>query len=188
MKKESEQEDVIFHDEHPETGFILLPDSKWDRIQPSQLYLLAISQSPAIKSLRDLRGSHLCFLKGMRSGILKCIKEKWGLGWRDVRLLIHYQPSYYHFHVHVINIAVEGMYIVAVFMTASILLMIIYSSHFNPRIGRNCCGPVSFAWRRYWKSGMLWRLLCDTQFGVFALLLSPSLWRSCWWNWIKDTL
>ena len=114
MKKESEQEDVLYHDEHPETGFILLPDSKWDRIQPSQLYLLAISQSPAIKSLRDLRGSHLCFLKGMRSGILKCLKEKWGLGWRDVRLLIHYQPSYYHFHVHVINIAVEGIYYTSV--------------------------------------------------------------------------
>ena len=114
LKKESEQEDVLYHDEHPETGFILLPDSKWDRIQPSQLYLLAISQSPAIKSLRDLRGSHLCFLKGMRSGILKCLKEKWGLGWRDVRLLIHYQPSYYHFHVHVINIAVEGIYYTSV--------------------------------------------------------------------------
>lgn len=28
LNKEAEQEDVLFHDNHPETGFILLPDSK----------------------------------------------------------------------------------------------------------------------------------------------------------------
>ena len=109
MRKESEQETVYFHDPHPTNGFILLPDSKWDRIQKSQLYLLAISQSQNIKSLRDLRASHLDFLMSLRARILQVLDEQYSMSWRDVRMIIHYQPSYYHFHVHVINIAVEGM-------------------------------------------------------------------------------
>ena len=109
MRKESEQDIVLYHDTHPTTGFILLPDSKWDQCQKSQLYLLAISQCPDIKSLRDLRASHLSFLRSMRAEILRILDEKYDMSWRDVRMLIHYQPSYYHFHVHVINIAVEGM-------------------------------------------------------------------------------
>ncbi|KAJ3344209.1 hypothetical protein HDU91_000255 [Kappamyces sp. JEL0680] len=109
LNKESETETALYHDTDPTTGFFLGPDSKWDGKQTSQLYLLAIAQSPAIRSLRDLRGSHLGFLKHMRSQTLAVLEAKYNLSWRDVRMLIHYQPSYYHFHVHVIHVAIHGL-------------------------------------------------------------------------------
>ncbi len=76
MNQECEAETALFHDTNEETGFFLGPDSKWDGKQASQLYILAISQSARIQSLRDLNASHLGFLTGMRDQILKCIAEK----------------------------------------------------------------------------------------------------------------
>lgn len=45
----------------------------------------------------------------MRDRIGSLLSEKYDLDWRDVRFVVHYQPSYYHFHVHVIHVGVEGL-------------------------------------------------------------------------------
>ncbi|KAJ7281611.1 scavenger mRNA decapping enzyme [Mycena rebaudengoi] len=65
----------------PLLDFIILPDMN--------LYLVAIVRNKNIRSLRDLRAD---------TGL-----ERGGL-----RMYIHYQPSYYHFHVHIVNANYEA--------------------------------------------------------------------------------
>ncbi|KAH7908230.1 HIT-like domain-containing protein [Hygrophoropsis aurantiaca] len=102
------------------TPFILLPDLKWDRRTPSTLYLLVIACDPALRSLRDLRGEHVGMLVQMRTVVRWVVAMRWGLGRRKgagergvdedrwqggssaLKMYIHYQPSYYRFHVHVV--------------------------------------------------------------------------------------
>jgi m7GpppX diphosphatase len=36
------------------------------------------------------------------------VTEKYGVKRGAVRLFLHYQPSYYHLHVHIVSLANEG--------------------------------------------------------------------------------
>jgi len=36
------------------------------------------------------------------------VEAKWGLGSGSLRLYVHYQPTYYHFHVHIVNANYTG--------------------------------------------------------------------------------
>lgn len=70
-----EQDRVVFQDPDPETGFVLLPDFKWDQKDLQNLYLLAICRKRNILSLRELGTDHLPLLKnilekGQVSGLL----------------------------------------------------------------------------------------------------------------------
>ncbi|TFK44174.1 scavenger mRNA decapping enzyme [Crucibulum laeve] len=100
----SEQSKILFSS----PAFLLLPDMKWDLKTVSSLYLLAIVQDRAIRSLRDLRHAHLPLLKDIRLEAGRIAKERWGMGNEYLRMYIHYQPSYYHFHVHIVNVNYEG--------------------------------------------------------------------------------
>ncbi|EJF56971.1 scavenger mRNA decapping enzyme [Dichomitus squalens LYAD-421 SS1] len=99
----SEVEKVLYRDPSPEHGYLVLPDMKWDLITLSSLYLVAIAFNRSIRSLRDLTKSHLPMLKSIRREIARVVKDRWGLGQGSLRMFIHYQPSYYHFHVHIVN-------------------------------------------------------------------------------------
>ncbi|CAA7265465.1 unnamed protein product [Cyclocybe aegerita] len=100
----SEQHKVLFSS--PE--FLILPDMKWDLKTVSSLYLVALVQDRAIRSLRDLRHTHVELLKAIRHQANRVVQEKWGLERGSLRMYIHYQPSYYHFHVHIVNVNYEG--------------------------------------------------------------------------------
>lgn len=65
LEKKKESERIVFEDAHSETGFILLPDMKWNSEQIEDLYLVAIVHKHGIKSLRDLNESHLPLLKNI---------------------------------------------------------------------------------------------------------------------------
>jgi len=97
-KKETER--VVFEDDDRDTGFVLLPDLKWDQNQLSNLYLIAISHQRDIKSIRDLRSEHLPLLKNIRAKGAEAIVKKYGIDESQLRIYLHYQPSYYHLHVH----------------------------------------------------------------------------------------
>ncbi|KAF9582619.1 hypothetical protein BGW38_010967, partial [Lunasporangiospora selenospora] len=106
-----EAENVLMRDDDPEIGFVVLPDSKWDKRTLSSLYLLAISQRRDVRSLRDLRPEHLPMLKNIRDKVLATVPERFpGVAQDEVRLFVHYHPSYYHFHVHItyLNAMVPG--------------------------------------------------------------------------------
>ena len=97
-KKEAER--IVLEDNDPDNGFVLLPDFKWDGKTKETLYLLAIIQNRDIKSIRDLRGVHLLLLLNIKDSCLKAIEKKYGVQKEQIRAYFHYQPSFYHLHVH----------------------------------------------------------------------------------------
>ncbi|KAI0728363.1 scavenger mRNA decapping enzyme [Fomitopsis betulina] len=109
LEGRSEANKVLHRDTHPDYGYVILPDMKWDLTTVASLYLVAIASSPAIRSLRDLKREHILMLKNIRSEAHRVVSEKWGLGQGTLRLFIHYQPSYYHFHVHIVNVEYQGL-------------------------------------------------------------------------------
>lgn len=100
LEHKSEQERIIFEDSDPEKGFILLPDLKWDGRTLETMYVLALPHKRDIKSLRELDGSHLPLLKNIRDAGCDAIKRTYGLSRSRLRIYFHYQPSFYHLHVH----------------------------------------------------------------------------------------
>lgn len=101
MSHKVEAHKILFEDPNPQTGFILFPDMKWHLETVSSLYLLAITHSRSIATLRDLKKEHIPMLKAIRSEAGRVVKEKWGLdGERALRFYIHYQPSYCYVPIH----------------------------------------------------------------------------------------
>ncbi|OWZ13939.1 Scavenger mRNA-decapping enzyme DcpS [Phytophthora megakarya] len=101
LEHKSETERIIFEDKHPRNGFILLPDFKWsDPSKLESLYCLAIVHDRSLRSLRDLTGSHLKLLRNIRNASLDVLNVKFGVDPSSIRMYLHYQPTYYHLHVH----------------------------------------------------------------------------------------
>ncbi|XP_054284491.1 m7GpppX diphosphatase-like [Macrosteles quadrilineatus] len=96
----AEVDRVVLEDKDPNTGFVLLPDLKWDGKQTDSLYLLAIVRPRGILSLRDLRNEHLPLLINIRDKCLAVILERYGVPKSQLRVFLHYQPSFYHLHIH----------------------------------------------------------------------------------------
>lgn len=90
----TEADQILFEDPSPTSGYVLLPDMKWDRKTLSSLYLVAIVHSREIRSLRDLRKAHIPLLNSIKREAARVVKEKWGVQTRGLRFYIHYQPSY----------------------------------------------------------------------------------------------
>ncbi|KAI0718344.1 scavenger mRNA decapping enzyme [Cerioporus squamosus] len=105
----SEAEKILFRDPSSESGYVILPDMKWDLTTISSLYLVAIAFNRSIRSLRDLTKAHLGMLTSIRRDAAKVVHERWGLAPGSLRMFIHYQPSYYHFHVHIVNANYQGL-------------------------------------------------------------------------------
>ncbi|WVQ65372.1 uncharacterized protein L199_003548 [Kwoniella botswanensis] len=103
-KKEA---DRILYRKEGEDGFVILPDLKWDQTSMNALYLTVLVQTRTIKSLRDLTPSHIPLLNSIKQAVYQTVKDKYGVGSNKLRLFVHYQPSYYHFHVHVVHIDAE---------------------------------------------------------------------------------
>jgi m7GpppX diphosphatase len=108
LEKKSEADRIVFEDSDPVTGFILLPDMKWDGNQVNDLYLVALVHDRSLRSLRDVRQSHLRLLVNIRDEGAAAIKKKYGLEKDQLRMYIHYQPSYYHLHVHLTNLRYDA--------------------------------------------------------------------------------
>ncbi|KAJ3232895.1 hypothetical protein HDU78_006803 [Chytriomyces hyalinus] len=111
IAREAEANDILgYFDATSPTasdGFILVPDSKWDRVTLANLYLLVLAANSDLKSLRDLRGHHIPFLNRVKNEVEALVKRMYGIEATSLRLYCHYQPSYYHFHIHVVNAQTE---------------------------------------------------------------------------------
>ena len=101
LEHKKEVDRIIFEDPDTDVGFILAQDSKWSGKSVSDLHCLAIVHKRGIKSLRDLNQSHLPLLRNIQKECTQAIVDKYGLSPSQVRMYFHYQPSYYHLHVHV---------------------------------------------------------------------------------------
>ncbi|KAI0317319.1 scavenger mRNA decapping enzyme [Amylostereum chailletii] len=106
----SESEKVVYKSPPDDPmGFLIIPDMKWDLATVSSLYLIAITLFKDIRSLRDLTKKHVSMLKNIRRQAHQAVKDRWGLEATELRLFVHYQPSYYHFHVHIVNANYSGL-------------------------------------------------------------------------------
>ncbi|QRV81875.1 scavenger mRNA-decapping enzyme DcpS [Ceratobasidium sp. AG-Ba] len=108
LSHESESERILYEDPSPVDGFIIVPDLKWDGKTISTFYIQAIVHTRDIHSLRDIRKRHLPMLRNIRKQGIKISQEKYGLSAGNLRFFIHYQPSYYHFHVHIVTLDLSG--------------------------------------------------------------------------------
>ncbi|CAH2061787.1 unnamed protein product, partial [Iphiclides podalirius] len=100
LEGRSEQDRIVYDNKCEREGFVLVPDLKWDGITKETLYLLAIVRQRGIKSLRDLNESHLPLLKRVRDEGKKAIYSKYKVCGSQLRVYLHYQPSFYHLHIH----------------------------------------------------------------------------------------
>ena len=66
LDKKSEVERILFEDPDPVSGFILLPDMKWDERQVDDLYLVALVNDRSLHSLRDLRSTHVQLMRNIQ--------------------------------------------------------------------------------------------------------------------------
>nr|XP_057918988.1 m7GpppX diphosphatase [Doryrhamphus excisus] len=108
LDKKAESERIMFEDPDPELGFVLLPDFKWDQKQLDDLYLIAITHQKNIKSLRDLTSEHLPLLQNIFQKAKEAIVKHSSLPASKLRVYLHYQPSYYHLHVHFTKLGYEA--------------------------------------------------------------------------------
>ncbi|KAM3867231.1 m7GpppX diphosphatase [Diretmus argenteus] len=100
LEKKAEADRIVYEDPNNKTGFILLPDFKWDQKQMDDLYLIAIVHQRNIKSLRDLTSEHLPLLENIWKKGKEAILQRYNIPGNKLRVYLHYQPSYYHLHVH----------------------------------------------------------------------------------------
>jgi len=108
LEHKAEVDRIIFEDRDPHTGFILVPDMKWDiTSEKESLYLIALPHKRGIRSLRDLTAEHIPLLENIQTQALKAIDEKFGVKSDRLRVYFHYQPSFYHLHVHINHIELD---------------------------------------------------------------------------------
>lgn len=99
LEHKAEQDRIIYEEKDKETGFIMVPDLKWDG-NPESLNILVLSLK-RIKSIRELNASHLPLLKNIRDAGANAIRKKYNVPKDRLRFYFHYRPSYYHLHVHI---------------------------------------------------------------------------------------
>ena len=92
-----EQEDILLRDpgqdSSREEAFLLAPDLNWDRKTLSSLHLLVLVDRRDIWSLRDLKKSHVNWIKHMREKILDATVELYPELEKDMlKLYIHCMP------------------------------------------------------------------------------------------------
>lgn len=109
LEHKKEADSILFEDPDPKKGFIIVPDLKWDQKTTSSLYIQAIVHNRDLRSLRDLTREHVEMLENIRTKASKVAFEKFGLIGKEegqaegnVRCFLHYHPSYYHLHVHIL--------------------------------------------------------------------------------------
>ncbi|NXP61958.1 DCPS diphosphatase, partial [Chloropsis cyanopogon] len=100
LEKKAEADRIIHENPDPSNGFVLVPDLKWNQNQLDDLYLIALVHRREIKSLRDLTAEHLPLLRNVLQEGKEAIVKRFGVPGSQLRIYLHYQPSYHHLHVH----------------------------------------------------------------------------------------
>lgn len=112
VEGKKEAEDVIYrtpYGQDPEEGFLLLPDLNWDRKTLAALHLLGLVERRDIWSLRDLKKKHVPFLRHMKRKFVEATTKVYPQIDEDqLKLYVHYQPTYYHFHIHIVHVQLEA--------------------------------------------------------------------------------
>ncbi|NWY02529.1 DCPS diphosphatase, partial [Nothoprocta ornata] len=100
LEKKAEAERIVYENPDPQDGFVLLPDLKWNQSQLDDLYLIALVRRRDLMSLRDVTAEHLPLLRNILREGQAAIAGRFGVAASQLRVYLHYPPSYYHLHVH----------------------------------------------------------------------------------------
>ena len=110
LEGHSEADSVLYSDHDPRHGFVILPDMKWDRRTLSSLYLVAIVRDASLTNLRDLRKEHIPLLRNIQRAGAQVAHNCFGLAKPSedgssspLRCFLHYMPTYFHLHVHMLS-------------------------------------------------------------------------------------
>ncbi len=107
-----EVEDVIYRTplgRDGDEGFLMLPNLHWDRKTIEALHLLGIVERRDLWSLRDLRKRHIPWLVHMKAKLIDATVRTYPQIEADqLKLFCHYQPTYYHLHIHVVHVMLEA--------------------------------------------------------------------------------
>lgn len=107
-----EVESVIYRTvlgEAGDEGFLLTPDLNWDTKTVEALHLLGLVERRDIWTLRDLKVKHIPWLEQMKTKFINTTVKVYPEIERDqLKLYVHYQPTYYHFHIHIVHVALEA--------------------------------------------------------------------------------
>ncbi|CAL8358388.1 unnamed protein product [Merluccius merluccius] len=132
LEKKAEADRIVYEDSDKDVGFVLLPDMKWDQKQIHDLYLIAIVHQRDLKSLRDLTASHLPLLQNICTKGKAAILKRYGLPSSKLRIYFHYQPSYYHLHIHftALSFDVPGCGVVRAHLLSDVIQNLQSDSHY----------------------------------------------------------
>eukprot|EP00553_Chaetoceros_curvisetus_P006495 CAMPEP_0204614298 /NCGR_PEP_ID=MMETSP0717-20131115/2046_1 /ASSEMBLY_ACC=CAM_ASM_000666 /TAXON_ID=230516 /ORGANISM="Chaetoceros curvisetus" /LENGTH=229 /DNA_ID=CAMNT_0051626925 /DNA_START=90 /DNA_END=779 /DNA_ORIENTATION=+ len=84
---------------HPDPNTV--PRGAWKNHESTtDLYCLGIVKVAKIATLRDLTAKHISLLQTIQEEGYSAIEETYGVSRDQVRCFVHYQPQFYHFHVH----------------------------------------------------------------------------------------
>lgn len=107
-----EVEDVIYRTplgRDGDEGFLMLPNLHWDRNTIETLHLLGIVERRDLWSLRDLKKKHIPWLRHMKAKLIDAtVKTYPQIDTDQLKLFFHYQPTYYHLHIHVVHVVLEA--------------------------------------------------------------------------------
>ncbi|KNC47441.1 mRNA decapping enzyme [Thecamonas trahens ATCC 50062] len=104
LEGKAEADRVIFADDDVDTGFVLLPDLKWDGANAEQLYVVVLPHRRGIRTLRSLRAEHLPLLRNIAGPGKAAVAAHYGVPVSELQAFVHYVPSYFHFHVHITHV------------------------------------------------------------------------------------
>jgi m7GpppX diphosphatase len=112
LEGRQEQQDIIVRSSrnlgHDPEGFLLLPDMNWDRTTMANLRLIALVERRDLFSMRDLKKKDAPWLKTMQARLFEAAVKKYGGIESDMlKAYVHYQPTYYHLHIHIVSVALE---------------------------------------------------------------------------------
>lgn len=110
IDQKAEVNDVIHRSQHSDSrNFVLLPDLNWDRTTMESLHLLVIVDCNDIWSLRDLKKRDIPWLWDLRAEVTTAtIKAYPSLRSDQLKFYVHYLPTYFHFHIHVVHVLLDS--------------------------------------------------------------------------------
>jgi len=112
LEKKSESERIICEDSNAIDGFVCVPDLRATDLENIQTFhALAIVNRRDLMSIRDLNSSHLSLLRNIQKSCLKAITDKFPIRKEQLRVFFHYQPSFYHLHVHFASVYISGPHV-----------------------------------------------------------------------------
>lgn len=105
-----EQENVLYRSQESDKrdDYLLLPDLNWDRKTIGSMHLLALVERRDVWSVRDLKKKDVPWLLHLRSTLATTIPKLYpGVDVDLLKFYVHYQPTYYHFHIHIVHVNLE---------------------------------------------------------------------------------